>query len=124
MRVLLDTNIVVSALLWGGKPYQVLKLAGGGDISLVSCQALIEELRLVLGRRKCLKQLAKLGLSPEDLCEDYAALVEFFEPSEIPRVVPNDPKDDVVLACALAGDCLLDGHSSLAPAQFLPAPHE
>ncbi len=36
MRVILDTNVVVSALLWGGTPERLIEAAGDGRIELVA----------------------------------------------------------------------------------------
>lgn len=40
MRVILDTNIVVSALIWGGTPYKLLQTATAGDIELFTSSPL------------------------------------------------------------------------------------
>ena len=45
MRLVLDTNIVVSALVWGGTPYKLLQAATEGDIELFTSPALLAELR-------------------------------------------------------------------------------
>ena len=50
MRVVLDTNIVVSALVWGGLPFRLLKFGQLGDIEIVTSPVLVEELADVLGR--------------------------------------------------------------------------
>lgn len=34
MKLVLDTNIVVSALIWGGEPYKLIRAATEGDIEL------------------------------------------------------------------------------------------
>lgn len=49
MRFVLDTNVVISALVWGGVPYKLIEAAVAGDIELVSSPALLAELRDVLG---------------------------------------------------------------------------
>jgi len=35
MRAVLDTNVVVSALIWGGTPFKLLQAATDGDIALL-----------------------------------------------------------------------------------------
>jgi len=35
LRVVLDTNVVVSALIWGGVPYRLIQAATAGDIGTV-----------------------------------------------------------------------------------------
>lgn len=45
MRIVLDTNMALSALLWRGTPYQLLEaIRQRGDVQFVSSAALLEEL--------------------------------------------------------------------------------
>lgn len=46
--VLLDTNVVVSALVYGGKPWDILELALRNKVSLFTSQPLLEELAEIL----------------------------------------------------------------------------
>lgn len=50
MRLLLDTNVVVSAVIWGGTPLKLLQAAVEGDVELYTSPALLAELRGVFGR--------------------------------------------------------------------------
>jgi len=44
VRIVLDTNVVMSALLWRGPPYQLLQAIGQrGDVRVFSSQALRRE---------------------------------------------------------------------------------
>lgn len=44
MRVVLDTNTVLSGIFWGGHPRQILEMARSGTISICTSQALLDEL--------------------------------------------------------------------------------
>ena len=61
MQAVLDTNIVVSALLWGGTPFKLLELATDGKLSLYTSPALIAELRDVLHRDHLAQRLATIS---------------------------------------------------------------
>ena len=50
MRVVLDTNIVASALLWGGTPERLIELAGEGSLECFTSEALLAELTGILDR--------------------------------------------------------------------------
>jgi putative PIN family toxin of toxin-antitoxin system len=44
MRLVLDTNVVVSGMLWRGAPRRLLELARTGDIQLFTSPELLSEL--------------------------------------------------------------------------------
>lgn len=101
MRVVVDTNIVVSAFLWGGNPCAILDAARREDITLFTSAALIAELEDVLSREKFAKRIAQVGSSVAEMLSDYLTLAHLVLPTSHPSIV-RDPDDDHVLACALA----------------------
>jgi putative PIN family toxin of toxin-antitoxin system len=52
VRVVLDTNVVASALLWGGTPRVLLQAAREKRIELFTSTPMLAELSDILGRRK------------------------------------------------------------------------
>ena len=74
MRVVADTNIVVSGLMWRGNPRRILDAARAGDIQLFTTGTLLAELEDVLSRRKFADRLASAAVRPRDLVLGYAAL--------------------------------------------------
>jgi len=52
MRLVLDTNIIVSGLIWGGVPRQLLDLGRDGQITFFTSKLLLDELATVLERKK------------------------------------------------------------------------
>ena len=68
MRIVLDTNVVLSALLWRGTPYHLLATIGQrSSIQLYSSTALLEELADVLTRPSATKRLALIGRSAREV---------------------------------------------------------
>lgn len=111
MRLVLDTNVVFSALLWQGTAYRCLLAARANPgVQLFSSVPLIEELADVLTRKESAKRLALLDLSADAVVADYVRTLHLVEPEPIERT-SNDPDDDVVLATALAAhaDALVSG---------------
>ena len=104
MKVVPDTNTVVSGLLWQGAPHDVLELARAGEIMLYTSPALLAELRDVLNRPKFTARLKKVGTTSKRLSLEFAALAKLTHPDPIAPVILADPDDDAVLACALSAD--------------------
>lgn len=115
MRLVLDTNVVVSALVWGGTPYKLLRAATDGDIELVASPALMDELREVLAREHLASRLAQQRSSVQQAIELYGELVIHISPLTAPRAVPRDKDDDQVVAAAIAAsaDLLVSGDADL-----------
>jgi putative PIN family toxin of toxin-antitoxin system len=103
VRLVLDTNVVVSALLWGGMPFRLIESATAGDVELVTSPALLEELRGVLRRPRFIARLAQQQASVERAIALYAELAVNVSPVDTPRVVPADAADYQVVAAAVAG---------------------
>lgn len=102
MRVVLDTNTVVSGFLWGNQPRAILDAAMEGRIALFTCATLIEELAGVLPRTRFAQRLHEKQLSVPALIERYRELAQVIEPATLAGPVAPDADDDVVLATALA----------------------
>lgn len=115
MRVVADTNVVVSGLFWRGNQHRLLEAARDGLIQLFTSAALLEELDDVLGREKFAARLRAAGATRRELVSGYAALAALVEPEKIVPTVIEDPDDDNVLACAVAAGCevIVSGDSHL-----------
>lgn len=115
MRLVLDTNVVLSGLLWRSHPRHLLDLAKEGTVSLYTSSALLDELADVLSREKWMAMLATRQTHAAFLMQRYGVLANLVRPNDIGRVVPNDPDDDAVIACALAAraDLIVSGDKHL-----------
>ena len=100
MRVVLDTNVLVSAFVFiGGPPEDVLRLATLGRLQLITSTPLLAELGRLLG--------AKFGWESartEAAISQLLGFAEVVEPGESVDDVKEDPSDNRVLEAALAGD--------------------
>jgi len=102
VRIVTDTNIVVSAFLWGGTPRRVLDAAQAGQLELFTSRALIAELEDVLSRGKFTAQLSQTRFSAAYLLARYTQLATLIAPGEVAVPELRDPDDAAVLACAIA----------------------
>lgn len=101
MRVVLDTNVIASALFFGGRPAEVLSMAADGRIRAVANAPIVEEYQATFdallerynGRGR------GLTLAP------VLSLLELV-PVQAQVSVCRDPDDDKFIGCAMDGRCL------------------
>ena len=105
MRIVVDTNVVVSALLFGGVPLRVLRAGEAGIVDLYTSRVLIEELADVIERPHFDRKFSETKISRRRLISDYMAIVNVVDPQSLSHNVSRDPDDDEVVACALATEC-------------------
>lgn len=91
MRLVLDTNVVASGLLWSGPPSQLIRKALAGEIELATSPWLLAELEGILPRKEFAKKLALQPLSIEALVLRYAELACTIAPIRVEPVITADP---------------------------------
>ena len=64
MRLVLDTNVVASALLWGGVPRQLLQAGRTQRVDLFTSPPLLAELADILARREQQRSFRDLPYPP------------------------------------------------------------
>jgi putative PIN family toxin of toxin-antitoxin system len=106
MRLVADTNTIISGLLWQGAPRQVLDLAFSGQLDLFTSATLLTELEDVFHREKFLQRLQLVGADPHELILEYAALATIVRPVKLSTIIQDDPDDDAVLSYAVAANAL------------------
>jgi len=116
VRVVLDTNIVVSRFLTPhGRVARIVDLWEQGALDLLTSEVILREYVRVLNypRLRSVHRLTDAQLAEID--EAFREFTELIEPNETPAVVVDDPDDDHFLACAASGgaDCLVTGDPHL-----------
>lgn len=114
MRLVLDTNVVASAMLCGGSPRLLLQARRERRVELYTSTPLLAELTDILGRSKFEKKIAASLLTVDQLVDRYAEFALVVRPTPTPRIA-SDPDDDVVIGTALAAkaDLLVTGDRPL-----------
>lgn len=100
MRVICDTNVIVSGVLFGGHCRAILRLVSEGRLEGFTSTALLIELEGVLLR-------PKFGLTVREVAAVVDLVRQTFVlvlPTESVVVVTDDPDDDAVLEAAVAAN--------------------
>jgi putative PIN family toxin of toxin-antitoxin system len=98
--VVLDTNVLISAIVFGGKPRDVLNLIVNGQVALAISKDILDEVEGVLSGRKF--QFPKHATySIRKALEDLA---EYVIPQKKVTRVKDDPDDNRILECALESE--------------------
>jgi putative PIN family toxin of toxin-antitoxin system len=110
-KVVLDTNVIISALFWGGPPRAIYELIRSGKLSMLGSEDMERELIRVLG-------YAKFGLSAAEIMPLIANLrihtVPIITRGKL-HVIAADPTDNIFLECAVEGcaDYIVSGDKHL-----------
>jgi putative PIN family toxin of toxin-antitoxin system len=102
VRIVADTNVIVSAFLWGGTPRRVLDAVEAGDFELYTSRALISELEDVLSRAKFAERLGRTRVGAAFLLARYTQLATPITTAETNVPGLRDRRDAAVIACGLA----------------------
>ena len=106
MRVVLDTNVIVSGLNFPGNERIILDLARRGRFELCLAPFILQEAAGVLGR--------KFGWDEEMVARALGALrdaASVIEPDRFPKVIDGNEADNRILECAVeaSADYLVTG---------------
>ena len=116
MKVLLDTNIWISGLLWGGKPGQIIQLGQQKKILFYSSQFLLEELEVTLAYPKLQRRLAKLEITAKELLNEVSRIISLTQPVHLSNITElRDRQDKIVLEAAVSVpvDVIVSGDEDL-----------
>lgn len=95
-RVVLDTNIFISAILYGGSPRKIVNLAISELIEVYVSLELLDELGRVLRGKFTLN-----SFEIDTIISEIKDFTEITTPQVRIQVIKSDPSDDKVLECAV-----------------------
>ena len=102
MRVVFDTNVIVSALTFDGTPRRLLNLARHGRFQLVLSPFILKEISRVLTK--------KFGWEAKTVImtiQKLSSIANVAEPDIRINVIKSDEADNRILECGIAGDAAL-----------------
>ena len=110
MRIVVDTNVLASAVFFGGKPYQLLHYIMEGRVDVVASKEIVDEYEEIVSRL----QQKYPAISTRIPLQDILAQFEIIRVSSDIHV-SRDPDDDKFISCAVDGKCIyiVSGDSDL-----------
>jgi uncharacterized protein len=111
VKVVLDTNVLVSGVFFGGPPHKILEAWRDGKIQLLLSPSILDEYQKVM--RELAVQFP--GVKVEALIDFIIVHSEIILPLSLPPIIQADPSDDKFLECAVAGEaaCIVTGDKHL-----------
>lgn len=108
-RLLVDTNVFFSGIIYGGAEAELLRTVENGTYSLLAADFVIEEIRRIIGL-KAPAYLDAFNAFLEEMPHDRVPHAPAHLVEDAKKIM-RDPKDAPVLAAALHGkaDCLVTG---------------
>lgn len=115
MRVVLDTNVILSAFLWQKGLRPVYTAVKSGTITPCFNQETWNELDRTLNYARLKKQLSKIGVDPNNTLKLIASRSYFTLLKRHTAVIQEDYSDNYILACALSARafCIVSGDKHL-----------
>ena len=99
MRVVLDTNVIISGLIYRGNERRVIDLAENGRFELILSPFILDEVERVMAR--------KFQRDSQEIVRDIADLRRIaiiIEPETLSDAVPGGHADNRILDCAAAAE--------------------
>jgi uncharacterized protein len=115
LKIVCDTNVLISGVLFGGHARQILLLSSRGNLTNITSAEILAEAEEVLLR-------PKFGLTAQQVKAIIALFRDTFEivyPAGRLKVIKNDPSDDRILEAAFESeaDCIVSGDRHLLSLQ-------
>ena len=102
MRIVADTNVLISALFWRKQLAEIADLINERKVVLCFSPETIDELYRVANYPHIARKAQEFSVNPNVLLGDVITFSLIVHPSLSISVVTDDPSDNMFLACALA----------------------
>ena len=99
MRVVIDTNVLISGIFWGGVPFEILDLWVQNKIVLLPSQAIVSEYARVLQEYGLKRNRTDLAETWLHFVVQHSCIIHTHRKFHVCR----DADDDVYLDCAVEG---------------------
>lgn len=114
-RVVLDTKVWASAVVWGGRPARIVHLAEKGRIQILTSPDVLGEISRVLEYPRLKTILDGANARKDTVLTKIAEISHVVESRHSTRLIKEDPSDNRILDCAIEGkaDYMISGDRHL-----------
>src|SRR3989338_7154409 len=115
LKLVLDTNTLVSAFFWEGNEAELLRKIEQGKANLYITSEILKEVEEVIKRPKFDRVMKNAGLTPDQIMQKIVSLSHLVIAPKITVKVCRDEKDNKFLECAKSAkaDYLISGDEDL-----------
>ncbi len=101
MKVVLDTNVLISGTFWEGEAYEILSLVESKTIRWFASREMLEEYNRVIDCEEIVEKIKEKDLTIKSVAIKALELCQLVEPKRRVLAVVDDPSDNKFLECAL-----------------------
>lgn len=101
MKVVLDTNVLISATFWEGEAFKIIRLIGEKKIECFISKQILEEYIKVANSDELMEKANEKNLSIKLSAMKLIEICKIVEPSRKIDVVKEDPDDNKIIECAV-----------------------
>jgi len=97
IKLVVDTNILVSSVFWSGNPYKIIQKGLNQEVLIFTSENILKELKTVLKRDFHIQQQ-----EIEDIIDAFTLFLYPTITTEKINIIKEDEKDNIILDCAIS----------------------
>ena len=101
MKVVLDTNVQLSAIVWRGEATKIIDARINREVEIIITKEILSEIVDILNRTRFKEFIENKQEKIEDLIRVILSISTFIETKTKLDVVKKDPKDNIILEAGL-----------------------
>ncbi|MEK6834931.1 MAG: putative toxin-antitoxin system toxin component, PIN family [Nanoarchaeota archaeon] len=103
IKVVLDTNILVSGTFWTGNSFKIMELIDKREITSILSEDIVKEYHKTINSDEIIDKIKDKNLIISNVSRKVVLNSIIIQPKEKLDVIKNDPDDNKILECAYAG---------------------
>jgi len=115
MKITADTNTLISATFWSGPSDKIISRVEAKKLDLILSEEIVNEYAEVLNYEEIKDKIKDKKLEMKLTVEKIKSISTIAVPKEKLSIIKDDPDDNVILECAIAGnvDCVVSNDKHL-----------